>query len=98
MKRVILANPPNPDDAQFRGHPLAYNRALFQWANDTKGKVEQASRVNDVPLSQSFIVSGTFMSSNTVTSTMTGTDLANFICSFITALTSRGMVTPNENA
>ena len=94
MKRVIIAQPPNPDDAQYQRNALAFNRAMFQWAADTKAKLEIASRVNDSPLSPPFVV-GTYSSTTTVAGTTTGTDLSNFVCSFVAALTTRGFVTPN---
>ena len=41
MKRVIIDNPPKPDD--YKNNPLAYMRAVSDWMNRTKQKIETAS-------------------------------------------------------
>lgn len=47
-----LPTPPNPDDAQFRSNPLAYSRAIYDWAQRTKGKLEQSHSIsNGIPIS-----------------------------------------------
>lgn len=47
----ILPLPPNPDDGQYKGNPLAHSRALYNWANVSKGRLEQAqSIINGIPI------------------------------------------------
>lgn len=93
MKIVTLPVPPNPDDAVYKLNPLAYNRAVYAWMNDTKGKLEQGSRINNTPMNQAFTVSS-FTTNTTLSGTSTGTDIANFTCSLIAAMQNKGMVTP----
>lgn len=39
---TALPLPPNPDDFQYKGNPIGYQRAMYSWALVTKGKLEQA--------------------------------------------------------
>lgn len=91
MKRAILPQPPNPDDAAFRNNPLGYGRAVYRWMNETKSKLEDASFVNDTPLDQQFVIS-----SYTLATSLSGTssvgDIANFLCSLVTAFQKKGIV------
>ena len=88
-KRVILPQPPDPANMNMGD----WSRAMFRWASVTKGILEDASRVNDGPLGQRFVV-GAFTTNTTVTGTTTGTDLSNFVASFVEAMTAKGLVSP----
>lgn len=47
----IVPNAPNPDDSQYRQNPLAFNRAVHQWMNQVKGKLEQSQVLsNGIPI------------------------------------------------
>lgn len=93
MKITVLPTPPNPDDNMFKNNPLAYQRAVYQWMQDSKGKLEQNSRQNDSPLNQAFVVSS-YTLNTSLSGTSTGTDVANFICSLIAAMQKKGLITP----
>ena len=89
MKQVKLPNVPNPDDAMFRGNPLAYNRAIYTWMTQTKGKLEQASLNNDTPMDQAFTL-GSYVLSTAMAGTSTGTDVTNFVLSICAAMIKKG--------
>lgn len=91
MKRVIIPSPPNPEDALYRSNPLAHSRAMFDWANAVKGKIESASLVNDAPAAQTILATN-FTTNTVATGTTTGTDLSNVVCSLIAALTAKGIL------
>ena len=90
MKVLILPEPPRPD--AYNTNPLAYNRAVFDWMSKTKSVLEQASRINDTPLAQNFLVTTGFTLTTAISGTSTGTDVSNFLCSFVNAFISKGMV------
>lgn len=91
MKQILIPLPPNPDDGQYKGQPLAFNRAMFRWANETKGRIEQASHFNDIPMDQPFT-----LGSYTLTTSLTGTDTtSNFLASLVAAMTRKGLISPN---
>lgn len=47
----IVPIPPNPDDAQYKGNPLVYNRAMYDWTLKSKGKLEGSkSLANGIPI------------------------------------------------
>lgn len=94
MKRIILPEPPKPDDYQYKINPLAYNRSVYEWMRSSKALIEQASKVNDSPMNQAFMVttSSNFVLTTAITGTSTGTDIANFICSFVQAMIKKGQV------
>lgn len=92
MKRIYLPEP--PEASNYGNNTLAFMRALSEWARVTKGNIEQASTVNDTPMDTPFIVSGTFAINTNVNGTMTGTDVSNFICTLIAAMTRKGSVSP----
>jgi hypothetical protein len=83
---VTLPAPPAANDPNF-------NTKVVAWMAQVKSVLEGASRVNDTPLGQQFQV-GSFTTNTTITGTSTGTDVANFLSSFITAMTSKGLVSP----
>lgn len=91
MKRVLLPQPPNADDAQFKNNQPAFNRAVSRWMNQAKGLLEDASRINDSPLGQQFL-STNFTTNTLVSGTTTGTDLSNVVASLIQAMMDRGFV------
>lgn len=96
MKRIILPEPPNPNDGLFSNNPMAYNRASYNWMQQAKSIIEQASKVNDAPLAQNFVVSTGFTLTTAIAGTSTGTDVSNFICSFINAFIAKGMVSSSQ--
>lgn len=93
MKRITLPSPPNADEPQYRQNQQAFNRAMTRWASQVKGLIEDASRVNDIPLGQQFLASN-FSTNTLVSGTTTGTDLSNFVASLVQAMTERGFVSP----
>lgn len=93
MKRVTLPQPPNPDEPQYRGNQLAFNRAAADWMRRAKGLIEDASRINDAPLGQNFLATN-FTTNTTVTGTTTGTDLSNAVASLVAAFTAKGIISP----
>lgn len=93
MRVVVLPMPPNPNDAQYRGNTNSYNQAVYQWMVDMKGKLEAQSRQNDPPIGQSFAVSS-YTTNTSLSGTSTGTDVANFVCSLIAAMQTKGLVKP----
>ena len=95
MKRLALPNPPNPDDQLYRANMLAYNRAMYTWMQQTKGLLEQASRVNDVPAGQAMIAQN-YSTNTVVTGTSSGTDLANAVCSLVDSLSQKGILAPRS--
>lgn len=101
MKRVILPDPPKADDYQYQNNQLLYNRAVSEWLRASKGLLEQASKINDSPLNQAFMIttSSAFVLTTALSGTSTGTDIANFICSFVQAMIKTGRIsqtTPSE--
>lgn len=91
MKHVVLPTPPNPDDPAYKNNPLAFNRAQFSWMAQVKGLLEDANNVNARPMAQQFAV-GTFSTNTTISGTSTGTDVANFVSSLVTAMQAKGFV------
>lgn len=91
MRRVTI--PIAPDPTKFPNNQLAFSRAVQAWMNQAKQQLEQASAVNDTPCDTPFVV-GTFTNTTSVTGTMTGTDIANALCSLISALTKKGIISP----
>lgn len=89
MRQITLPNPPNPDDWAYKSNPLAFNRAQYTWMQQVKGVIESASQVNDRSMAQQFVV-GSFTTNTAISGTSTGTDVANFISSLVTAMTSKG--------
>jgi len=94
MKQVVIPIPPNPDDAAYKNNPMAYNRAAFHWMNETKGRIEDCSHYNDIPIDQ-VLTLGSYTLSSNISGTSTGTDVSNFLCSFIASMTRKGIVSPN---
>jgi len=89
MRRVVLPNPPDPSGMSVAD----WQRAAMRWMGQAKSVLENASRVNDAPLGQAFLATN-FSTSSVVTGTTTGTDLSNFVATFIAAMTARGQVSP----
>ncbi len=95
MRRHVLPNPPDPDDMQFRNNPMAFNRALFGYLNDTKGRLETDSKVNNTPLDQNFTL-GSYVLTTALAGTSTGTDIANYVCSIVAAFQRKGVISPTK--
>lgn len=90
--RLTLPVPPSPDAPQFR-KPADYNRAIYQWAQVTKGLLENAVNQALAPCGQQF--TATAFTTNTIaTGTMTGTDVANCLASLVQTLTQKGLLSP----
>lgn len=90
MNRTQLPAAPNPDNPTYIGNPILWQRAMFAWANQVKGRIETDSSANITPVGP-FVV-GTF----TQTATITGTDaLSNFVASLVTALQAKGITAAN---
>lgn len=94
MKVIKLPNVPNPDDLAYTGNALAYQRAIYQWATQTKGKIEQTSLSNDTPMDQNFVL-GSYVLSTSMSGTSTGTDVNNFILSICNAMIKKGIMKQN---
>jgi len=86
MKLLTLPQPPMATDPNF-------NQRAADWMAQVKSVIEGASRVNDTPMGQQFQV-GSFTTNTTIAGTSTGTDIANFLASFVSAMTSKGWVSP----
>jgi hypothetical protein len=92
---ITLQTPPSPDDGSFKNNPLAYNRAIYQWMNDTKSKIEKNSQIMDSPLDQNFVISS-FSTNTQLTGTSSGTDISNFICTLVAAFTRKNTITAKK--
>ena len=95
LRRTLLPLPPNPDDAQYSAQPISYSRAVFDWMNRVKGRIEADSVVNDRPAGQRFL-STNFTTNTVATGTTTGTDLANVVASLVQVLTDKGLLSPSK--
>lgn len=92
MKRVILPIPPNAD--MFKNNPMGFNRAVTEWMQRTKNTLEDASKQNNSPIDQNFIVTTGYTLTTAISGTSTGTQVANFLCSLMDSLTRKGLVSP----
>lgn len=95
MKIVTLDIPPDPQNGRFRANPLEFQRATATWMNSTKQKIESASRQNDTPVSQPFVVSS-YTTNTALTGTSTLGDVANFVCTLIAAMIKKGIITDKD--
>lgn len=93
MRRVVIPTPPNPDDPVYKNNTDAFARAQYKWMTQVKGVLEDASSINERPMGQQFQV-GAFTTNTTISGTSTGTDVANFISSLITAMEAHGLSSP----
>lgn len=90
MNRSQLPAPPNPDNSAYAGNVIAWQRAVYNWMAQVKGRLETDSQANTTPIGP-FVV-GTY----TAVSTITGTDDAsNFIATLVTAMNQKGITAPN---
>jgi hypothetical protein len=94
MKTLQIPQPPNPDTPQFKSNPLAYNRAVHEWMQRTKGAIEQAHNSVVTPCGQQ-MQSMAFTTNTMLMGTSTGTDVVNFLCSLIQTLTKKGIISPS---
>lgn len=88
MKRIILPEAPRPTSDQN-----AFNQAIASWIQQSKGIIEQASKINDTPISQPFVVTSGYTLTTSIAGTSTGTQITNFLCSFISAMINKGLIT-----
>lgn len=93
MKRILLPQPPNSRDVQFRGNVQLFMDQCSDWMRRVKGAIEDASRINDIPLGQQFLATN-FSTNTLVTGTTTGTDLSNFVASLVEAMSAKGLISP----
>lgn len=89
MKHIILPDPPNPADTQYRDNPLSLYRAQYDWARKMQSIITSRDRINTAPCGQpiqaatafttstvlggTYTATGTFTSTTTTTTTTTGT-------------------------
>ena len=92
MKQLNIPNPPDP--GSYPGNPLAWQRAVFDWMQRVKGVVQDV--VNDAqrPCGQQMADPTAYTLNTVATGTMTGTDLANVVCTLIYTLTNGGILSP----
>lgn len=88
MKNIILPIPP-----RMLPNQIAFNQAMIDWMQRTKNIIEQASAVNDSPLNQNFVVTSGYTMTTAISGTATGTQVSNFICTFINSMINKGLVT-----
>lgn len=91
MRRDVLPQPPNPDDMAYKADALKLARAQYDWMCRVKGYLEDASRRNDRPMGQQFVV-GSFTTNTTITGTSTLGDVANYVASLTEAMISKGLI------
>ena len=94
MKQVNIPTPPDPQTPQYRGNPLAWQRAATEWMQHVKGVTENGFREVAKPCGQQMASPTSFTTNTAVTGTTTGTDLSNVVCSLIAALIQGGVLSP----
>jgi len=94
MRKLTLPTPPNPDDQKYKSNALALSRAVYQWMSQVKGLMETAHNGNASPCGQQIQV-GSFTTNTTLSGTMTGTQIANGLCSLVQTLTNKGIISPS---
>jgi hypothetical protein len=62
----------------------------YQWMQQTKQLLDDANRLNGAPMGQAFSV-GSFTTNTSISGTSTGTDVANFVSSLVTAMLAKGL-------
>lgn len=93
LRRTVLPDAPNPDDPQYSS-PLSYSRAVYDWMQRVKGRLESDSRINNAPAGQQFLA--TNFTTNTVANGGAALpDLANSHASLVQVLTDKGILSPN---
>lgn len=93
LRIPVLPNIPNPDDAAYKNNPVAWQRALYQALQNGFGQLNKAAQQNQTPLNQSYAVSS-YSTNTALSGTSTGTDVANFVCSLVQSMTSKGIIKP----
>jgi len=91
MSILAISDPPNPNTQVYIQNPHLYNIAMYKWACALKSQIQQQNRTLSRPTSQNFSVSG-YTTSTTLTGTSTGSDVANFLCSLVSSLKTKGVV------
>lgn len=92
MKQFICPDPPSPDDARYP-NVMAWQRAMFDWAKDLKGKMDAMSRVNFAPAGQALAL-GSYTLTTALSGTATGTQVTNFVLTLAAALQAKGITKP----
>lgn len=94
MKQLALPQPPNPESPAFKTNTLAYHRAIYDWMRQVKGLTESAHNLVAKPCGQQLQATD-FTTNTAMTGTMTGTDIANALCSLVQTLTNKGIISPS---
>jgi hypothetical protein len=89
MKLTALADPPNPSD--FQNNQGGYNLAMYRWASNLKSQLTVDTRISNRPAAQNFVI-GTYTPASTLSGTDTTTNVAQVLCTLITALISKNIL------
>lgn len=89
MKLIQLSAPPNPKGVSADD----WAQQMYDWAYDARGKIESASKINDVPCDRA-IGLGTFTLVTSITGTSSAASVANAVCTLIQILTDKGILKP----
>lgn len=93
-RQLSLPKPPHPEAPQFKQNQMAYHRAVYDWMCQVKGLTEQAHNVATKPCGQQ-LQAASFSTNTAMTGTMTGTDIANALCTLVQTLTNKGIISPS---
>ena len=93
MRRLSLPQPPDPKQPKYTNNQAAYNQDVYVWMQKVKGLTEQAHNSVSTPCGQLMQV-GAFSTNTSLSGTSTGTDVANYVCSLVQALTNKGIISP----
>ena len=85
IQRLILPGAPDPEKATLRD--------VCIWIRSAKRLLEDYSRVQSAPAGQQLLASN-FTTNTVITGTSTLADVANYVATFVTALTNKGIVSP----
>jgi hypothetical protein len=95
MKIYGLPEPPNPNDSQYISDTKGYNLAMYRWACNLKSQLQIVSRINDRPSAVSFVPTN-YTTATTLTGTDTTTNVAQVLCTLISALITKGVLKSNS--
>jgi hypothetical protein len=94
MKRLQLPNPPDPTEPRYKTNPASYNLAAYRWMQTAKGLLENAHNSVATPCGQQ-IVASSFTTNTALSGTMTGTQIANALCTLVQILQNKGITSPS---
>ena len=92
MKTLNLPNPPRVE--QYPGNPTAWMRATTDWMERSRGALLEAVNSANRPCGQQFATPTSYTLNTVATGTMTGTDIANVVCSLVYTLENGGILSP----